>query len=56
MLDTSNNTLAVFRITGATAADFSPDSLKAFILAGSTLYVYSKLDALQITAAHRTRE
>ncbi len=47
VLDTSNNTLAVFRIAGATAADFSPDSLKAFILAGSTLYIYSKLDALQ---------
>ncbi len=34
-------------ISGATAAAFSPDSLKAFILAGNTLYVYSRLDALQ---------
>jgi hypothetical protein len=34
-------------ITGATAADFSPDGLKAYILAGSTLYVYSKQEALQ---------
>jgi hypothetical protein len=46
VFDTSTNIPATFRITGATAADFSPDSLKAFILAGSTLYVYSKLDAL----------
>jgi len=46
VFDASTNIPATFRITGATAADFSPDSLKAFILAGSTLYVYSKLDAL----------
>ena len=48
--DTSTNIPTAYRITGATAADFSPDSLKAFILAGSTLYVYSKLDALQTKA------
>ncbi len=47
VFDASSNVSTAFRITGATAADFSPDSLKAFILAGSTLYVYSKLDALQ---------
>lgn len=47
VLDTATNAVNPFRITGATAADFSPDSLKAFILAGSTLYVYSKLGALQ---------
>jgi WD40 repeat protein len=34
-------------ITGATAAAFSPDGLKAYIVARSTLYVYSKLDALK---------
>ncbi len=34
-------------ISGATAAAFSPDSLKAFIVAGNTLYLYSKEDALQ---------
>jgi len=34
-------------ITGATAAAISPDALKVFIVAGSTLYVYSTLDALQ---------
>ena len=47
VLDTTANVDSAFQITGATAADFSPDSLKAFILAGSTLYVYSKFDALQ---------
>jgi WD40 repeat protein len=46
VFDTSSNIPTVLRITGATAADFSPDSLKAFIVAGNTLYVYSKLDAL----------
>jgi len=38
-------------ITGATAAAFSPDGLKAFIVANSgsssTLYIYSTLDALK---------
>ena len=39
-------------ISNATAAAFSPDSLKAYILAsspaqGNNLYIYSKLDALQ---------
>ncbi len=43
----SNNTVTAFSITGATAADFSPDSLKAYIVAGNTLYLYSQLDALQ---------
>ena len=47
VFDTSANTSAAFSITGATAADFSPDSLKAYIIARSTLYVYSKVDALQ---------
>ena len=47
VFDTTSNTGPTFQINGATAADFSPDSLKAYILAGSTLYVYSKLDALR---------
>lgn len=47
VFDTTNSPTAAFQINGATAADFSPDSLKAYIVAGSTLYVYSKLDALQ---------
>ena len=50
VFDAASNSPATFRITGASAAAFSPDSLKAFILAGSTLYVYSKLDALQAKA------
>jgi WD40 repeat protein len=47
----TSHTAISLPITGATAADFSPDSLKAFIVANngsaSTLYVYSLLDALQ---------
>ena len=43
---TTNSNLAL-NISGATAAAFSPDGLKAYIAAGSTLYVYSKLDALK---------
>ena len=39
-----------FLISGATAAAFSPDGLKAFIAAGSTLYVYSPVLALQPVA------
>jgi hypothetical protein len=50
VFDTALNVSTAFRIAGATAADFSPDSLKAFIVAGSTLYVYSKVDALQAKA------
>lgn len=39
--------VTAYSISGATAADFSPDSLKAFIVAGDTLYVLSRLDHLQ---------
>ncbi len=39
--------VTTLQISGATAAAFSPDSLKAYILAGNSLYVYSKLDPLQ---------
>ena len=42
-----SRTISSFLIAGATAAAFSPDSLKAYIVAGSNLYVFSKLDALQ---------
>jgi hypothetical protein len=34
-------------ITGATAATFAPDGSKAFILAGTNLYVYSSTEALK---------
>jgi hypothetical protein len=43
----NSHTSAAFLITGATAAAFSPDSLKAYIVAGNKLYVYSKTDPLQ---------
>jgi hypothetical protein len=47
VFDTTNNSSVALAIAGATAADFSPDGLKAYVLAGSTLYVYSPLDALK---------
>jgi hypothetical protein len=47
VFDAASSTSVNFQITGATAADFSPDSLKAYIVAGNNLYIYSKLDALQ---------
>jgi hypothetical protein len=50
VFDTASNTSPTFQITGATAAAFSPDSLKAYIVAGSSLYVYSKLDGLRTIA------
>ena len=43
----SSRSVTALLITGATAAAFSPDSLKAYIVAGNQLYVYSKTDALQ---------
>jgi trimeric autotransporter adhesin len=43
----SGRSVASFLITGATAAAFSPDSLKAYIVAGNNLYVYSKADPLR---------
>ena len=47
VFNTTTNAVSTFQITGATAADFSPDSLKAYIVAGSTLYVYSTVDGLR---------
>ena len=47
VFDTTGGTGTTLPIAGATAADFSPDSLKAFIAAGSSLYVYSTQDALK---------
>lgn len=47
VFNTTNSSSTAFPITGATAAAFSPDSLKAYILAGGTLHVYSQLDAMQ---------
>ena len=39
--------VTAYSISGATAANFSPDSLKAFIVAENSLYILSKLDHLQ---------
>ncbi|MGH9503122.1 MAG: hypothetical protein ACRD20_09750 [Terriglobales bacterium] len=47
VFDTTTNTSTTLNIEGATAADFSPDNLKAFIAAGSSLYVYSAADTLK---------
>jgi hypothetical protein len=47
---TNTPTSTALLISGATAAAFSPDGLKAFITAGSTLYVYSTVQALKAVA------
>ncbi len=47
VFDTGSSTGTTLPISGATAADFSPDNLKAFIAAGSSLYVYSAQDSLK---------
>src|ERR1700676_950110 len=54
IFDTVSNTASAIPVAAGTtsvAADFSPDSLKAFVVASngsaSALYVYSKVDALQ---------
>jgi hypothetical protein len=47
VFDTAGGTGTTLPIAGATAADFSPDSLKAFIAAGSSLYVFSTQDTLK---------
>lgn len=47
IFDSTTHTSTPLQISGATAADFSPDSLKAYIVAGSKLYIYSTQDALQ---------
>jgi hypothetical protein len=47
VFDTTSNTPSTLPIAGATAAAFSSDALKAFIIAENTLYIYSTQDALQ---------
>jgi len=44
---TTGRTVTPLAISGATAAAFSPDNLKAYIAAGSSLYIFSKVDALR---------
>lgn len=43
----TNSVLPPLNIAGATAAAFSPDNLKAYIVAGNQLYIYSALEALK---------
>jgi len=50
VVDTSSSTTVSLQIAGATAADFSPDNLKAYILAGGTLYAYSPVEPLKSIA------
>jgi len=47
VFDTTSSSGTVLPIAGATAADFSPDNLKALIVAGAILYVHSTQDALK---------
>jgi len=51
VVDASNTASGInampLQISGATAAAFSPDGLKAFILAANTLYVHSTVEPLQ---------
>lgn len=47
VFNTATGTGTTLPIVGATAADFSPDNLKAFIAAGSNLYVFSTQDTLK---------
>jgi hypothetical protein len=47
IFDSVNNTVTVFTIAGATHASFTPDNLKAYIVAGSTLYQYSSVLAIR---------
>lgn len=47
VFDTTSKTGTTLPIAGATAAAFSPDNLKAFIAAGSSLYVYSTQETLK---------
>jgi len=44
---TSGNSNVALNIAGATAAAFSPDNLKAFIVAGQTLYIFSTLEPVR---------
>ena len=46
VFDTTSNSNVTFPISGVTGADFSPDSVKAYIAAGSILYVYSTIEGL----------
>jgi hypothetical protein len=44
---TTSQSVVPLLLTGVTAADFSPDGLKAFLVAGSAMYVYSPSQAMK---------
>jgi hypothetical protein len=50
VFNSSNNTVQTLSIANAAAAAFTPDSFKAYIVGGSTLYVYSPNFALRTIA------
>lgn len=50
VFDTTTSTSVILPIAGATTADYSPDNLKAYIVAGSTLYIYSTVETLKSVA------
>lgn len=52
VFNTAAGTFTSFLISGATAAAFTPDSSKAYIVAGSTLYIYSSQSAFQAAPLH----
>jgi|GEM_PF-4826658 len=47
VFDSTNGSAQTYIIANVTRAAFSPDSTKAYILAGSTLYIYSQYTALR---------
>lgn len=54
VLDTGTGNAEILAISGATAADYAPDSSRAFILAGNKFYVYppaSPLTSITLAAA-----
>jgi hypothetical protein len=48
ILHTDASTVTPLLLSGVTAAAFSPDSVKAFLVGGSNLYVYSTTEPLRI--------
>jgi hypothetical protein len=52
IFNTAANTFTNVLISGATAAAFSPDSAKAYIVAGNTLYIYSTQSAFRVATLH----
>jgi WD40 repeat protein len=52
VFNTASNTFTNFLISGATTAAFSPDSSKAYIVAGSKLYIYSAQATFQAAPLH----